>query len=73
MFIPEAWMATAWGDHLYYTIGNQKLKQSLELTSMVQVAFLNLPTTDLFSAPNQQRLEEGVAWMVDEASSGKCM
>ena len=37
----------------------------------VQVAFLNLPTTDIFSAPSQQRLEEGVAWMVDEASSGK--
>merc|ERR550517_967443 len=35
------------------------------------VAFLNLPTTDLFSAPNQQRLEEGVAWMIDETSSGK--
>ena len=71
MFIPEAWMATAWGDHLYHTIGNQQLKQSLELT--IQVAFLNLPTTDLFSAPNQQKLEEGVAWMVDEANSGKCM
>ena len=38
---------------------------------IVQVAFLNLPTTDIFSAPSQQRLEEGVAWMVDEASSGK--
>ena len=37
----------------------------------MQVAFLNLPTTDLFSAPNQQRLEEGVAWMIDETSSGK--
>ena len=35
------------------------------------MAFLNLPTTDLFSAPSQQRLQEGVAWMVDEASSGK--
>ena len=35
------------------------------------MAFLNLPTTDIFSAPSQQRLEEGVAWMVDEASSGK--
>ena len=38
---------------------------------MVQVSFLNLPTTDLFSAPSQQRLQEGVAWMVDETSSGK--
>ena len=38
---------------------------------MVQVSFLNLPTTDLFSAPSQQRLQEGVAWMVDESSSGK--
>ena len=38
---------------------------------MVQVSFLNLPTTDLFSAPSQQRLQEGVAWMVDERSSGK--
>ena len=37
----------------------------------MQVAFLNLPTTDLFSAPNQHRLEEGVAWMIDETSSGK--
>ena len=35
------------------------------------MAFLNLPTTDIFSAPSQKRLEEGVAWMVDEASSGK--
>ena len=35
------------------------------------MAFLNLPTTDLFSAPNQQRLQEGVAWMLDEANSGK--
>ena len=41
------------------------------LLTSVQVAFLNLPTTDLFSAPSQQRLQEGVAWMVDEASSGK--
>ena len=65
-------MATAWGDLVNYTTGNQKFEQSLELTMMVQVAFLNLPTTDLFSAPSQQRLEEGVAWMVDEASSGKC-
>ena len=38
---------------------------------MVQVSFLNLPTTDLFSAPSQQRLQEGVAWMVDESNSGK--
>ena len=76
MLTPEVWLAAAWGELLDNTIGNQNiqlisLKENSDPLLTIQVAFLNLPTTDLFSAPSQQRLQEGVAWMVDEANSGK--
>ena len=76
MLTPEVWLAAAWGELLYHTLGNQNiqlisLKENSDPLLTIQVAFLNLPTTDLFSAPSQQRLQEGVAWMVDEANSGK--
>ena len=72
MFTPEGWLAAAWGDfHDNIIYGKQIQTSLLVKREYIQVAFLNLPTTDLFSAPSQERLQEGVAWMVDEASSGK--
>ena len=32
--------------------------------------FLHLPTTDLFSAPSQGRLEEGVEYMLGQQEGG---
>ena len=67
-------MEQAWGELLQSSFNICCIKAVSASSSKIrtiQVAFLNLPTTDLFSAPNQQRLEEGVAWMMDETSSGK--
>ena len=67
-------MEQAWGELLQSSFNICYIEAdsaSLAKIKTMQVAFLNLPTTDLFSAPNQQRLEEGVAWMIDETSSGK--
>ena len=67
-------MEQAWGELLQSLFNIRYIEAdsaSLAKLKTMQVTFLNLPTTDLFSAPNQQRLEEGVAWMIDETMSGK--